>query len=116
MSIWTLHPDKVALPAVYASYFISYICLGTAPLIMSWLSDLYVALTTTPLPPQHPHPTNTTERNSLPQDPEARTLIVGVTIAGYYAIAAWSQVLVWPAVQAPFCKLSRTLFPSPTKI
>ncbi|PVH72913.1 putative allantoate permease [Cadophora sp. DSE1049] len=80
MSIWTLHPDKVALSAVYASYFISYLCLGTAPLIMSWLSDL------------------------LPQDPEARTLIVGVAIAGYYAIAAWSQVLVWPAVQAPFYK------------
>lgn len=80
MSIWTHHPASVALSAVYASYFISYICLGTAPLIMSWLSDI------------------------IPQDPEARSLIVGVTIAGYYAIAAWSQVLVWPAVQAPYYK------------
>lgn len=39
---------------------------------------------------------------SLPQDPESRSLIVGVTIAGYYAISAWSQVLIWPAVQAPY--------------
>lgn len=41
--------------------------------------------------------------HSIPQDPEARSLIIGVTIAGYYAISAWSQVLVWPAVQAPYC-------------
>ncbi|KAE8444737.1 hypothetical protein EG329_014297 [Mollisiaceae sp. DMI_Dod_QoI] len=80
MSIWTRHPASVALSAVYASYFISYICLGTAPLIMSWLSDI------------------------IPQDPEARSLIVGVAIAGYYAISAWSQVLVWPASQAPYYK------------
>lgn len=54
--------------------------LGTAPLIFSWLSDL------------------------IPQDPEARSLIVGVAVAGYYAISAWSQVLVWPASQAPLYK------------
>ena len=41
---------------------------------------------------------------SIPQDPEARSLIVGVAVAGYYAISAWSQVLVWPASQAPFYK------------
>lgn len=29
-------------------------------------------------------------------------MIVGVAIATYYAISAWSQVLVWPASQAPF--------------
>jgi hypothetical protein len=40
----------------------------------------------------------------IPQDPEARSLIVGVAVAGYYAISAWSQVLVWPATQAPYCK------------
>ncbi|RDW61347.1 putative major facilitator superfamily permease-5 [Coleophoma crateriformis] len=80
MSIWTSHPAAVALSAAYASYFITYLSLGTAPLIMSWLSDL------------------------IPQDPEARSLIVGVAIAGYYAIGAWSQVLVWPAVQAPYYK------------
>jgi hypothetical protein len=39
---------------------------------------------------------------SIPQDPEARSLIVGVSVAGYYAISAWSQVLVWPASQAPY--------------
>ena len=38
------------------------------------------------------------------QDPEARTLVVGVSVAGYYAISAWSQVLVWPASQAPYYK------------
>ncbi|KAK4629046.1 hypothetical protein CLAFUW4_08647 [Fulvia fulva] len=54
--------------------------LGTAPLIFAWLSDL------------------------IPQDPEARSLIVGVSVAGYYAISAWSQVLVWPASQAPYSK------------
>ncbi|PGG96121.1 hypothetical protein AJ79_09718 [Helicocarpus griseus UAMH5409] len=80
MSIWTSHPTTVALSAAYASYFISYICLGTAPLIFSWLSDI------------------------IPQDPEARSLIVGVSVAGYYAISAWSQVLVWPASQAPYYK------------
>ncbi|KAK2776021.1 hypothetical protein FQN53_002915 [Emmonsiellopsis sp. PD_33] len=80
MSIWTSHPNVVALSSVYASYFISYMCLGTAPLIFSWLSDL------------------------IPQDPEARSLIVGVAVAGYYAISAWSQVLAWPASQAPYYK------------
>jgi hypothetical protein len=80
MSIWTKHPASVALSAAYASYFISYIALGTAPLIFAWLSDL------------------------IPQDPEARSLTVGVAVAGYYAISAWSQVLVWPASQAPFYK------------
>ncbi|KAJ5097989.1 allantoate permease [Penicillium argentinense] len=78
MSIWTSHPSAVPLSGAYASYFISFICLGTAPLIFAWLSDL------------------------IPQDPEARTLVVGVSVAGYYAISAWSQVLVWPASQAPY--------------
>ncbi|KAJ5756672.1 allantoate permease [Penicillium manginii] len=78
MSVWTSHPSAVPLSGAYASYFISYICLGTAPLIFAWLSDL------------------------IPQDPEARTLVVGVSVAGYYAISAWSQVLVWPASEAPY--------------
>jgi hypothetical protein len=29
---------------------------------------------------------------------------LGYAIAGYYAIGAWSQVLVWPASQAPYCE------------
>lgn len=45
-----------------------------------------------------------TESSRLPHDPEARTLIVGYSIAGLYAILSWSQVLIWPASQAPFCK------------
>ena len=80
MSIWTTHPTSVPLSGAYAAYFISFICLGTAPLIFAWLSDL------------------------IPQDPEARTMVVGVAVAGYYAISAWSQVLVWPASQAPYYK------------
>ncbi|KAH6887731.1 putative allantoate permease [Thelonectria olida] len=80
MSIWTSHPDSVDLSAAYASYFIAFTCLGTAPLIFSWLSDL------------------------IPQDPEARALIVGVSVASYYAISSWSQVLTWPASQAPYYK------------
>lgn len=80
MSVWTAHPRSTSLTTAYAGYFISYLCLGTAPLIFSWLSDL------------------------LPQDPEARSLIVGMSVAGYYAISAWSQVLVWPAKQAPYYK------------
>ncbi|KIX09404.1 uncharacterized protein Z518_00484 [Rhinocladiella mackenziei CBS 650.93] len=39
---------------------------------------------------------------SIPQDPEARSLIVGVAITGDYAIAAWSNFLMWPAKQAPY--------------
>ena len=81
MSIWTTHPNAGAISAAYASYFISYIPLGTAPLLFAWLSDL------------------------IPQDPEARSLIVGVAVAGYYAISAWSQVLIWPASQAPFYRV-----------
>ncbi|KAK4210768.1 putative transporter [Rhypophila decipiens] len=78
MTIWTAHPDSTPLSAAYASYFMLYLSLGTAPLVMSWLSDL------------------------LPHDSEARTLIVGYSIAGLYAILSWSQVLIWPASQAPF--------------
>lgn len=78
MSIWTSSPGSTPISVAYASYFISYLPLGTAPLIFSWLADL------------------------IPQDPEARSLIVGVAVAGYYAVSAWSQILVWPASQAPY--------------
>jgi hypothetical protein len=40
MSIWTSRPSSTPISAAYASYFISYICLGTAPLIFAWLSEL----------------------------------------------------------------------------
>ncbi|KAH8898921.1 major facilitator superfamily transporter [Thozetella sp. PMI_491] len=80
MSIWTQNPKTTPIAAAYASYFLTYLSLGTAPLIMSWLADM------------------------VPHDSEARTLIVGYTIAGVYSITAWSQVLVWPASQAPYYK------------
>jgi hypothetical protein len=41
MTVWTSNPASVTLSAAYASYFISYMALGTAPLIFAWLSDLY---------------------------------------------------------------------------
>lgn len=79
MTVWTSHPTTTPLSAAYAGYFISAIPLCTAPLAMAWLSDL------------------------LPQDPEARTLIVGITLAAYWSITAWSQVLIWPSTEAPYC-------------
>ena len=80
MSIWSSKPESVPMSAAYASYFILYMCMGTAPLIFSWLSDL------------------------VPRDPEARTLIVGVSVASYYAISAWAEYLIWPTAEFPFCK------------
>ncbi|KAI1637259.1 major facilitator superfamily transporter [Biscogniauxia mediterranea] len=80
MSVWTSHPAATSLTTAYTSYFLSFLSLGTAPLIMSWLADM------------------------LPQDPEGRTLTVGAAIAGYYAVSAWSQVLIWPASEAPYYK------------
>ncbi|KAI5202386.1 major facilitator superfamily transporter [Aureobasidium subglaciale] len=80
MTLWTRDPDSVPVSAAYASYFISYLSLGTAPLIFSWLSEL------------------------IPQDPEARSLIVGTSVAGYYAVSAWSGILIWPAKEAPYYK------------
>lgn len=41
MSVWTAHPDDTPLSAAYASYFMTYMSLGTTPLVMSWLSDLF---------------------------------------------------------------------------
>ncbi|KAG9659507.1 MFS general substrate transporter, partial [Aureobasidium melanogenum] len=78
MTLWTRNPDNVPVSAAYASYFISYLSLGTAPLIFSWLSEL------------------------IPQDPEARSLIIGASVAGYYAVSAWSGILIWPAKEAPY--------------
>ncbi|KAK4183189.1 putative transporter [Podospora australis] len=80
MTIWTSHPATTPISSAYASYLMTYLSLGTGPLIIAWLSDL------------------------LPQDSEARTLIVGYSIAGVYAVLSWSQVLIWPASQAPYYK------------
>ena len=40
MAVWTRHLSSVSLAAPYASYFINFSVLGTAPLIFSWLADL----------------------------------------------------------------------------
>ncbi|KAK4224025.1 putative transporter [Podospora fimiseda] len=82
MSVWTAHPDTTPIFYAYAGYLMTFLSLGTAPLVMSWLSQL------------------------LPQDSEARTLIIGYSIAGLYAILTWSQVLIWPASQAPYYKFA----------
>ncbi|KAF5131297.1 Vitamin H transporter [Metarhizium anisopliae] len=80
LTIWTTNPSETPLSAAYGAYFMAHVPLGTAPLIWAWLSDL------------------------APQEPEERSLTVGAAIAGYYSISAWSQVLVWPASQAPYYK------------
>ncbi len=41
MSVWTRNPKGTPLAAAYASYFITYLSLGTAPLIMSWVSAAF---------------------------------------------------------------------------
>ena len=52
-----------------------------------------------------------TRVRSIPQDPEARALTVGVAVAADYAIAAWSNFLMWPAKEAPYCTRSAALIP-----
>lgn len=39
MTVWTRHPS-IGDATAYASYFIQFTVLGTAPLIFSWLADL----------------------------------------------------------------------------
>jgi hypothetical protein len=41
----------------------------------------------------------------LPQDPDVRSLVVGVAITADYAIQAWSNKLMWPASHAPYCAI-----------
>jgi len=49
---------------------------------------------------------------SLPKDPEARSLITGMAVALYYGVSAWSQILVWPAVEAPYCEFDLCRLPA----
>lgn len=72
LSVW-----NVPLGAKYFSYFATYLSLATAPPIFSWMSDL------------------------CPYDAEQRAFIVGAAITMYYAVGAWSNVLIWPANQVP---------------
>lgn len=50
MSIWTSLPDQVPETAAYAGYFLNYIILGTAPLLFSWLADMYAPPSNSSLP------------------------------------------------------------------
>ncbi|KAJ9101218.1 hypothetical protein QFC21_003437 [Naganishia friedmannii] len=75
LSVW-----NVSDGAKYFSFFISFTVLATAPPIFSWLSDL------------------------CPHDAEQRAFILGWAIALYYAVSSWSQVLIWPAKEAPHYK------------
>lgn len=60
--------------------FILYICQSHGPPLWAWVSDM------------------------LPTDAEQRALTIGMSITGYYAINAWSNVLIFPASQAPHYK------------
>lgn len=41
-----------------------------------------------------------------PHDAEQRAFITGFSIAIYYAISSWSNVLIWPATQAPHYRVA----------
>ncbi|WWC65456.1 uncharacterized protein I303_108074 [Kwoniella dejecticola CBS 10117] len=75
MTIWNV-PDG----AKYFSYFALYFCTASGPPLWSWLSDM------------------------LPIDAEQRALIIGICISMYYAVNAWSNVLIWPTKQASHYK------------
>ncbi|KAH6972066.1 major facilitator superfamily domain-containing protein [Ilyonectria sp. MPI-CAGE-AT-0026] len=78
MTVWTNKSDQVPLSAAYASFFLAYTCQAGGNILMAWLADL------------------------LPQDPEARTLIVGISVTAIYAISSGIQILMWPASKAPY--------------
>ncbi|KAK4688214.1 MFS transporter, ACS family, pantothenate transporter, partial [Tremellales sp. Uapishka_1] len=75
LSVW-----DVSNGAKYFSFFATYLSLATAPPIFAWLSDL------------------------SPHDAEQRAFILGWAIAFYYAMGAWSNILIWPASEAPHYK------------
>ncbi|GFZ51574.1 hypothetical protein JCM24511_09341 [Saitozyma sp. JCM 24511] len=75
MTIWNV-PNS----AKYYSYFILYFCTASGPPLWAWMSDM------------------------LPRDAEQRAFIIAVCISLYYAINAWSNVLIFPTVQAPHYK------------
>jgi len=62
--------------------FATYLSLATAPPIFAWMSDL------------------------SPHDAEQRAFVLGFSIAFYYAVGAWSNVLIWPASQVPHYRVA----------
>lgn len=41
-----------------------------------------------------------------PHDAEQRAFITGLSIAMYYAISSWSNVLIWPASEVPHYRVA----------
>ncbi|KAM0424554.1 hypothetical protein ACHAPT_010270 [Fusarium lateritium] len=80
MTIWTRKPDSVPISAAYASYFMTYMVQASGLILLTWFTDMF------------------------PGEPEARALIVGISVVAIYAVDAGSQVSVWPATQAPYYK------------
>lgn len=75
MTVWNV-PNS----AKYYAYFILYMLQSHGPPLWAWLSDM------------------------CPTDAEQRALTLGICITGYYAINAWSNVLIFPTKQAPHYK------------
>ncbi|GMK56362.1 hypothetical protein CspeluHIS016_0302020 [Cutaneotrichosporon spelunceum] len=75
MTVW-----DVPRSAKYYAYFILYMLQSHGPPLWAWLSDM------------------------LPVDAEQRALTLGVCITAYYAINAWSNILIFPTKQAPHYK------------
>ncbi|BEI88838.1 uncharacterized protein CcaverHIS019_0202000 [Cutaneotrichosporon cavernicola] len=72
MTVWNV-PNS----AKYYAYFILYMLQSHGPPLWAWLSDM------------------------LPTHAEQRALTLGVCITAYYAINAWSNILIFPTKQAP---------------
>lgn len=62
--------------------FATYLSLATAPPLFAWMSDM------------------------SPHDAEQRAFTIGFSIAMYYAISSWSNVLIWPASQVPHYRVA----------
>jgi len=77
LAVW-----NVPLGAKYFAWFATYLSLATAPPIFAWMSDL------------------------SPHDAEQRAFVLGFSIAFYYAVGAWSNVLIWPASQVPHYRVA----------
>lgn len=75
MTVW-----NVPTSAKYYAYFILYMLQSHGPPLWAWLSDM------------------------CPTDAEQRALTLGVCISAYYAINAWSNILIFPTKQAPHYK------------
>ena len=76
----SLRPNQWTVADAATADFASYLSVATAPPLFAWMSDM------------------------SPHDAEQRAFILGFSIAFYYAVGAWSNVLIWPASQVPHYK------------